>query len=207
MSLKRYLENVNTHRRGFTLIELMIVVAIIGVLSVLAVFGVSRYLKTAKTAEATLNLGVIARNANESLTREMMLGSWGAPKTSSSVNHCVCDSAGATVPTAIASVTAKKYVSNPINDWAPTADAPTKGWKCLKFTIDQPQSYMYNYTSGGSCTTGTMPTTGANGVHAIANGDLDGNGVLSTFDLEGDMPAGQKQLIWAPKPRATQPEE
>jgi type IV pilus assembly protein PilA len=193
--------------RGFTLIELMVVVAIIGVLSVLAAFGVSRYLKTSKTAEATLNLGYMARCASESLNREMMSGTYTGPKTTSNVNHCVCDSAGATVPTTIASVKARKYTSNPINDWAPAADPVTKGWKCLKFTVDQPQSYMYNYTSGGSCTTGTLPTTGANGVHAIANGDLDGNGVMSTFDLEGDMPVGQTQLIWAPRPLATQPEE
>jgi type IV pilus assembly protein PilA len=203
--------NNGTQRRsrqhGFTLIELMIVVAIIGILAVLAVFGVSRYLKTAKTSEATQNLGAIAKNANESLTREMMLGTYGAPLTTSSVNHCVCDSAGATVPAAIASVKSKKYVSDPIADWAPTADPLTKGWKCLKFTIDQPQYYMYNYTSGGSCSTGAMPSTGAAGVHAIANGDLDGNGVNSTFDLEGDMPAGEKQLIWAPVPLATLPEE
>jgi len=196
-----------SRQHGFTLIELMIVVAIIGILAVLAIFGVSHYLKTAKTAEAALNLAAIAKNANESLTREMMLGTYGGPKTSSSVNHCVCDSAGATVPTTIASVKSKKYVSNPITDWEPAADPATKGWKCLKFTIDQPQYYMYNYTSGGSCTTGAMPTTGASGVHAIANGDLDGNGITSTFDLEGDMPAGQKQLIWAPRPLATLPEE
>ncbi len=196
-----------TRSNGFTLIELMVVVAIIGILAVLAIFGVSRYLKTAKTAEATLNLSQIAKNANESLTREMMAGTYVGPLNTSGVNHCVCDSAGATVPSAIASVKGRKYTSNPINDWAPTADPVTKGWKCLKFTIDQPQYYMYTYTSGGSCTTGAMPTTGASGVHAIANGDIDGNGVNSTFDLEGDMPAGQKQLIWAPRPLATLPEE
>lgn len=185
----------------------MVVVAIIGVLAVLAAFGVSRYLKTAKTAEATLNLGTIARDANESFTREMMSGQWGAVKTSSTANHCVCDSAGATVPASIASVKAKKYTSDPSKDWAPAADPATKGWKCLKFTITQPQSYMYNYTSGGSCTSGTLPSTGASGVHAIANGDLDGNGITSTFDLEGDLPTGQTQLIWAPKALATNPEE
>src|SRR5689334_1283999 len=44
---------------GFTLVELMIVVAIIGVLAALAVYGIARYMKHAKTAEATRALGDI----------------------------------------------------------------------------------------------------------------------------------------------------
>ncbi len=38
-------------KRGFTLIELMIVVAIVGILAVLAIYGVRKYLANAKTAE------------------------------------------------------------------------------------------------------------------------------------------------------------
>src|SRR5580693_1210550 len=101
-------------RRGFTLIELMIVVAIIGILAVLAIYGVSRYLKTSKTAEATNNVGAIAKNASESLTRDMMAGTYVPPGGVTGVGHCVCGSAAASVPAAIASVKAKKYTSDPI---------------------------------------------------------------------------------------------
>jgi type IV pilus assembly protein PilA len=54
---------------GFTLIELMITVAIIGVLALLATVGYSRWLRTAKTAEATAMLGNI-KSAEETWRAE-----------------------------------------------------------------------------------------------------------------------------------------
>src|SRR6185295_18653642 len=74
-------------QRGFTLIELMIVVAIIGILAVLAIYGVSRYLKSSKTAEATNNIGAIQKNATEALTREKMSGAYVAPGTSTGLSN------------------------------------------------------------------------------------------------------------------------
>ena len=49
--------------KGFTLIELMIVVAIIGILAAVAVPGFMRYIKDSKTSEAKDNMKAIADGA------------------------------------------------------------------------------------------------------------------------------------------------
>lgn len=46
-------------RRGFTLVELTIVVVIVGIMATLATYGVSRYIRRSKTAEAVHMIGAI----------------------------------------------------------------------------------------------------------------------------------------------------
>lgn len=183
-------------QRGFSLVELMIVVAIIGVLSTLAIQGVRRYLANAKSAEARNALGTLSRVAVQAFDREKanVTGVLTANTTQATGSKAFCATAAATVPAAIASVKASKYQSNP-SDWE-AGDAVT-GWKCLKFAVDSPQAYMYGYTADA--------TVGAGSFTASAQGDLDGDNTASKFEMFGAATNGVARLSAAIK--ETDPEE
>ena len=58
------------NQKGFTLIELMIVVAIIGILAAIAIPNFIRYQLRSKTAEARTNIGGIKTNQESFRTSE-----------------------------------------------------------------------------------------------------------------------------------------
>ena len=183
---------IKRSKEGFTLIELMIVVAIVGVLAVLAVYGVQKYIANAKTAEAKNAVGEIGRNALTKYEGEAMNGSLIAAGSTTGVLRDVCLTASAKVPSFVPKAT--KYQSATA-DWnADGAASPARGFSCLHFEMSQPQYYSYNY-QGVSLTSFT----------ASAEGDLNGDGTTSLFHLDGSIVSGH--LSVAPAITEVTPDE
>jgi len=166
--------------RGFTLIELMMIVTMVGILATLAGYSVRRYLNAAKTAEGKNSVGQMAKDAKTAFERESMAAAILSAGTGSLLVTNLCTSTSRRVPANATEVQGKKYQSTN-SDWGFDASTPGKGFSCLKFQVSDPQYYMYDYV-------GTIGAAGT--FNAIANGDLNGDGVLSTFSISGRVTGG-----------------
>jgi type IV pilus assembly protein PilA len=147
-----------TNKRGFTLIELMIVVAIIGILAAVAIPAFINYMKRAKTSEATLNLKNIAEGAVSYYdTRGSMLP----------------DSTGITP--AAPSATPMDMDAD-MDVLFSTADWQAIGWKPHK-------EFLYAYSFQNVCGTAAGDCAADSAAAAVANawGDLDGDTTNSYF--------------------------
>jgi type IV pilus assembly protein PilA len=150
---------------GFTLIELMIVVAIIGILAAVAIPAFMKYMRKSKTVEATQGVKKIYDGARSYYVEEMNA------RGSISVIDKQFPVAAALTPAT--TCCPKKCAPNPAI-W-------TGSWVDLKFSMDDPHYYEYQFDSSG--------VNSASQFSARAIGDLDCDTVLSTFELVGAVDA------------------
>lgn len=148
-------------KRGFTLVELMIVVVILGVLAAVAGTAYTRYIKRSKTAEATNNVHIVY---------QMEMTYYGSSAERSLAPRFI----DAPLLTPDSDPGAAAYTPNAVL-WL---SDPT--WAALGYAITTRHYFAYRSPS-------TLFTGSGASFDAQAVGDLDGDDTNSTFSLVGTV--------------------
>ena len=159
---------------GFTLIELMIVVAIIGVLAAVAIPAFMRYVAKSKTTEAVQSL---RRLYEGSRSYYMDIGA--ARGTTGTLAPEFPASEPVTPAVSCCTNAGHKCPPNP-TQW----DSST--WNSLHFDLPDPHYFRYEYVSSGSETDAAFT--------ARAVGDLDCDTHFSTFEMTGHANAAGRDV-------------
>jgi prepilin-type N-terminal cleavage/methylation domain-containing protein len=160
-------------RNGFTLIELMVTVAVLGVLAATAIPAFMKYIHKAKTSEARQNVRKIYDGARsyyldqatgpvtqmQPVAMQFPVGSVLAPPNNAGLGFCC----------AVSFFGGEKEKCGPNAVWW---ENPI--WRALHFAIADPHYYRYHYQGGGF-------------FNAIANGNLDCDMDYSWFQMRGSL--------------------
>jgi type IV pilus assembly protein PilA len=193
-----------TQRRsqyGFTLVELMVVVAILGVLASIAIPTVALWMRRVKTGEARIQIAkmydaTVGYFASEHVMRGDVdrIGEGGglaegtthrcphpegAPEggsagvTPATTVNCNLGSGGRCTPTTVGADPSRG--TYPFSEWA-----DNQVWSELSFQLEQAHYFHYNYVA-----TNTTSGYGACQFTAQAFGNLDDDTQFSTFERTG----------------------
>ena len=155
-------------RAAFTLVELMIVIAIIGVLASVAIPAFMKYIRKARTTEGVQNVRKLYESGKAYLLEESQgRGSIVA------LDKQFPDSEPLTPAATCCGEPSDKCTPVP-SDW----DTPT--WNSLRFAMDDPHWYRYEFVSTGTAGAGVNSR-----FTARALGDLDCDTIEATFEMIG----------------------
>ena|SRR5688572_16847238 len=185
--------------RGFTLIELMIVVAILGILAAIAVPALTKYMRRAKTSEAREQIAKLFDATSTFFNEEHvergqveLLGAGGAQSTAAPHRcpHPTDTPTGGT--TGLTPAIAVDCNTGPGGHCVPVANAGGGAhypmtvwtddaiWNGLNFTMESPHFFHYRFVAVNSNTEfGNCQFT------AQAFADLDNDTILSTYERSG----------------------
>ncbi|MBN2673533.1 MAG: prepilin-type N-terminal cleavage/methylation domain-containing protein [Deltaproteobacteria bacterium] len=160
------------NKRGFTLIELMIVVAILGILAAVAIPAFINYMKRAKTSEATVNVDRMYEGAVAYYEKKHVA----TGVSTVSTTRCLPDDA--TYPTDDPG--SSEYIATPAEWYA----VPT--WEALDFAMSDNHFYQYTFDASVNACGLTAAT-----FDCTAIGDQDGDTSTSLFQRQAEITGGE----------------